>query len=174
MPKLPRGPPVFHHVFSCCAINTTDISMSNFYTSTVYNKGQEICRMYEMFLGIDGFRKGMDLYIERHDGQAVTCDDFRVAMADANGIADGLAQFETWYLQSGTPTIKSELTCAYDPSDSFSCRATRPQNCLNCAASLHVSAAQLTLWVILPQMMRNQGRRRYTWLRVVSPPQASR
>jgi aminopeptidase N len=64
----------------------------------VYSKGQEICRMYEMFLGIDGFRKGMDLYFERHDGKAVTCDDFRAAMADANGIADGFAQFEEWYL----------------------------------------------------------------------------
>ena len=72
------------------------ISMSNFYTSTVYNKGQEICRMYEIFLGIDGFRNGMDLYFERHDGEAVTCDDFRAAMAAANGIGDGLAQFEEW------------------------------------------------------------------------------
>lgn len=86
------------------------ISMSNFYTSTVYSKGQEICRMYEILLGIDGFRKGMDLYFARHDGQAVTCDDFRAAMADANSVADGLAQFEEWYLQSGTPTVKSELS----------------------------------------------------------------
>jgi aminopeptidase N len=74
------------------------ISMSNFYTATVYSKGQEICRMYEMFLGVDGFRKGMDLYFERHDGEAVTCDDFRAAMADANGVADGFAQFEEWYV----------------------------------------------------------------------------
>jgi aminopeptidase N len=88
----------------------TYISMSNFYTSTVYSKGQEICRMYEMFLGLDGFRKGMDLYFKRHDGNAVTCDDFRAAMADANGITDGLAQFEEWYLQAGTPTVKSELS----------------------------------------------------------------
>ena len=52
------------------------ISMDNFYTSTVYNKGAEIIRMYETLLGKDGFRKGMDLYFERHDGSAVTCDDF--------------------------------------------------------------------------------------------------
>ena len=65
-------------------------------TATVYSKGQEICRMYENLLGVDGFRSGMDLYFERHDGQAVTCDDFRAAMADANGVSDGLAQFEQW------------------------------------------------------------------------------
>jgi aminopeptidase N len=64
---------------------------------------------YEAFLGIAGFRRGMDLYFQRHDGQAVTCDDFRAAMADANGVADGLAQFEEWYLQSGTPTVTGEL-----------------------------------------------------------------
>jgi len=65
-------------------------------TATVYSKGQEICRMYENLLGVGGFRSGMDLYFERHDGQAVTCDDFRAAMADANGVSDGLAQFEQW------------------------------------------------------------------------------
>ena len=79
------------------------IEMNNFYTSTVYNKGAEVIRMYETLLGRDGFRKGIDLYFERHDGHAVTCDDFRAAMADAND-AD-LEQFENWYLQSGTPTI---------------------------------------------------------------------
>lgn len=70
------------------------ISMDNFYTSTVYNKGAEIIRMYQTLLGKDGFRKGMDLYFERHDGSAVTCDDFLAAMADANG-AD-LSQFSLW------------------------------------------------------------------------------
>ena len=52
--------------------------------------------MYENLLGVEGFRSGMDLYFERHDGQAATCDDFRAAMADANGVSDGLAQFEQW------------------------------------------------------------------------------
>ena len=87
------------------------VAMDNFYTVTVYNKGAEVIRMYETLLGgRPGFRKGMDLYFERHDGAAVTCDDFRAAMADANG-AD-LAQFERWYTQAGTAT----LTCqgAYD------------------------------------------------------------
>ena len=61
--------------------------------------------MYRTLLGVDGFRKGMDLYFERHDGQAVTCDDFRAAMADANG--KDLTQFERWYTQAGTPTLKA-------------------------------------------------------------------
>jgi len=70
------------------------ISMDNFYTSTVYNKGAEIIRMYQTVLGKDGFRKGMDLYFERHDGSAVTCDDFLAAMADANSV--DLSQFSLW------------------------------------------------------------------------------
>jgi aminopeptidase N len=70
------------------------ISMDNFYTSTVYNKGAEIIRMYETLLGKDGFRKGMDLYFELHDGSAVTCDDFLAAMADANSV--DLSQFSLW------------------------------------------------------------------------------
>jgi aminopeptidase N len=79
------------------------IAMDNFYTATVYMKGAEVVRMYEALLGRDGFRKGMDLYFERHDGQAVTCDDFRAAMADANQVE--LDQFERWYLQAGTPVV---------------------------------------------------------------------
>ncbi len=80
------------------------IAMDNFYTATVYNKGAEIIRMYQTILGVDGFRKGMDLYFERHDGQAVTCDDFRAAMADANHV--NLDQFGLWYSQNGTPTVQ--------------------------------------------------------------------
>ena len=81
------------------------ISMDNFYTATVYEKGAEVIRMYEGFLGRDGFRKGMDLYFDRHDGQAVTCDDFRFAMSDASG--KNLEQFERWYLQAGTPRLRA-------------------------------------------------------------------
>ncbi|MEM9879423.1 MAG: aminopeptidase N [Pseudomonadota bacterium] len=79
------------------------VEINNFYTATVYNKGAEVVRMYETLLGKAGFRKGMDLYFQRHDGQAVTCDDFRRAMADAND-AD-LEQFKLWYSQAGTPTL---------------------------------------------------------------------
>ncbi|MBL8705091.1 MAG: aminopeptidase N [Rhodospirillales bacterium] len=81
------------------------IEINNFYTKTVYEKGSEVVRMYQTLLGRDGFRKGMDLYFQRHDGQAVTCDDFLAAMADANG-AD-LAQFKRWYAQAGTPFVKA-------------------------------------------------------------------
>lgn len=79
------------------------ISMDNFYTSTVYNKGAEIIRMYQTLLGVDGFRKGMDLYFERHDGDAVTCDDFLAAMSDANDV--DLSQFSRWYNTNGTPVV---------------------------------------------------------------------
>jgi len=84
------------------------IAMDNFYTVTVYNKGAEVIRMYKTLLGEAGFRKGTDLYFERHDGSAVTCDDFRAAMADANG--RDLSQFERWYDQAGTPTVSASGT----------------------------------------------------------------
>lgn len=81
------------------------ISIDNFYTMTVYEKGSEVIRMIETILGRDGFRKGMDLYFKRHDGQAVTTEDFVAAMADANGV--DLTQFrDSWYNQAGTPVIK--------------------------------------------------------------------
>lgn len=79
--------------------------MNNFYTLTVYEKGAEVVRMYHTLLGEEGFQKGMQLYFQRHDGQAVTCDDFRAAMADANGV--NLDQFALWYSQAGTPQIKA-------------------------------------------------------------------
>lgn len=77
--------------------------INNFYTVTVYEKGAEVVRMYQTLLGRDGFRRGMDLYFQRHDGQAVTCDDFLAAMADANG--RDLTQFSRWYSQAGTPVV---------------------------------------------------------------------
>ncbi|MDQ2695497.1 MAG: aminopeptidase N [Pseudomonadota bacterium] len=88
------------------------IEINNFYTTTVYNKGAEVIRMLQTLLGRDGFRRGMDLYIQRHDGQAVTTDDFVAAMADANG-AD-LAQFRRWYDQAGTPRLEADGD--YDPA----------------------------------------------------------
>ncbi|WP_044875017.1 aminopeptidase N [Pseudomonas sp. LFM046] len=82
------------------------IEISNFYTLTVYEKGSEVVRMIHTLLGAEGFRKGTDLYFERHDGQAVTCDDFVKAMEDANGV--DLTQFKRWYSQSGTPRVTVE------------------------------------------------------------------
>ncbi len=80
--------------------------INNFYTATIYEKGAEVVRMYQTLFGQAGFRRGMDLYFERHDGEAVSCDDFRRAMAAAND-AD-LDQFERWYTQVGTPTVEAE------------------------------------------------------------------
>ena len=80
------------------------VAIDNFYTATIYEKGAEVVRMIQTLLGREGFRKGMDLYFARHDGQAVTCDDFRAAMADANG--RDLSQFERWYSQAGTPRVR--------------------------------------------------------------------
>ena len=81
------------------------IEINNFYTATVYEKGSEIVRMYRTLLGAEGFRRGMDLYFERHDGQAVTTDDFLAAMADANGV--DLTQFGRWYGVAGTPRVRA-------------------------------------------------------------------
>ncbi len=80
------------------------MEINNFYTVTVYNKGAEVIRMIHTVLGRKNFRKGMDLYFERHDGQAVTTEDFVAAMADASGI--DLSQFDAWYNQAGTPRVQ--------------------------------------------------------------------
>ncbi|MFI3220186.1 MAG: aminopeptidase N, partial [Methylococcales bacterium] len=79
------------------------IEINNFYTLTVYEKGAEVVRMIRTLVGADGFRKGCDLYFDRHDGQAVTCEDFVKAMEAANGI--DLTQFRRWYEQAGTPVL---------------------------------------------------------------------
>ncbi|MGR9099612.1 MAG: aminopeptidase N, partial [Gammaproteobacteria bacterium] len=82
------------------------IEINNFYTVTVYEKGAEVVRMMHTLLGAENFRKGMDLYFSRHDGQAVTCDDFVRAMEDAGNI--DLSRFRLWYSQAGTPELQVE------------------------------------------------------------------
>ena len=92
------------------------IQMRNFYTATVYEKGAEIVRMYQTLLGRDGFAQGMAIYFERHDGQAVTCDDFLSAMqqaAEQRGQPELLKHFERWYSQAGTPQL--HITDDYCP-----------------------------------------------------------
>jgi aminopeptidase N len=84
------------------------IEINNFYTATVYEKGAELCRMLQTLLGREGFRQGLELYFRRHDGKAVTVEDFVAAMADAN--KRDLSQFMLWYTQAGTP----ELACSLD------------------------------------------------------------
>ncbi|MDN7126511.1 aminopeptidase N [Pseudidiomarina sp. 1APR75-33.1] len=80
------------------------VEMNNFYTVTVYNKGAEVIRMLHTLLGEQGFQRGMRLYRERHDGQAVTCEDFVAAMEAANDF--DLTQFRRWYSQAGTPEVR--------------------------------------------------------------------
>jgi aminopeptidase N len=106
------------------------VEINNFYTMTVYNKGAEVIRMMHTLLGASGFRKGMDLYFARHDGQAVTCDDFVAAMADASG--KDLKQFSRWYSQAGTPLLTvaekwSSIDKAYSLTVSQSCPETPGQ-----------------------------------------------
>jgi aminopeptidase N len=86
------------------------MEISNFYTATVYEKGAEVVRMIHTLIGRENFRKGMDLYFQRFDGQAVTTDDFAQAMQDASGV--DLAQFKRWYDQAGTPVL--EVSGTYD------------------------------------------------------------
>ncbi len=83
------------------------IEINNFYTRTVYDKGAELCRMIMTLVGRDGFRKGMDLYFERHDGQACTVEDFVACFADVSG--RDLSQFMNWYAQAGTPEVACEV-----------------------------------------------------------------
>ncbi|MEM7252893.1 MAG: DUF3458 domain-containing protein, partial [Pseudomonadota bacterium] len=93
------------------------IEINNFYTVTIYNKGAEVIRMIHRLLGAANFRKGMDLYFKRHDGAAVTTDDFVQAMEDASGI--DLTQFRRWYVQAGTPVLS-----AHDQYDATTQRYT--------------------------------------------------
>ncbi len=86
------------------------VEINNFYTPTVYEKGAEVVRMMQTLVGRDGFTKGMSLYFERFDGQAVTCDDFAQSIADANpesALARTLAPFKRWYAQAGTPRVSA-------------------------------------------------------------------
>jgi aminopeptidase N len=84
------------------------IEISNFYTATIYTKGAELIRMLHTLLGPEKFRAGTDLYFERHDGQAATCEDFVRAMEDASGV--DLSHFRAWYEQAGTPRVKASVT----------------------------------------------------------------
>jgi aminopeptidase N len=109
---------------------TSYIEMNNFYTVTVYEKGAEVIRMMHTLLGREGFRKGMDLYFARHDGQAVTCDDFVQALADANQY--DFNQFKLWYSQAGTPTLSiathyDDKQKTYQIEITQSCPATADQ-----------------------------------------------
>ncbi len=106
------------------------IEISNFYTQTIYEKGCEVVRMIHGILGAEAFRKGSDLYFDRHDGQAVTCEDFVKAMEEASG--KDLGQFRNWYNQAGTPVLTvsdryNEESGVYELTIAQSCPATPGQ-----------------------------------------------
>jgi len=88
------------------------IEIGNFYTATVYNKGAEVIRMMATVLGAEKFRAGTDLYFDRHDGEAATCDEFVAALEDASGV--DLTPFKIWYSQAGTPRVSARLE--HDPA----------------------------------------------------------
>ncbi|MBP9734279.1 MAG: aminopeptidase N [Rhodoferax sp.] len=105
------------------------IEINNFYTVTIYEKGAEVVRMMQTLVGRTGFAKGMTLYFERFDGQAVTCDDFAQAIADANpesALARLLPQFKRWYSQAGTPRVT--VTSQYD-AQAQTCTLNFSQSC---------------------------------------------
>ncbi|MCM2347086.1 MAG: aminopeptidase N [Acidovorax soli] len=112
------------------------VEINNFYTVTIYEKGAEVVRMQHNLVGREGFAKGMKLYFERHDGQAVTCDDFVQAIADANPLsplAQHLPQFKRWYSQAGTPRVRATgrydaATRSYALTLSQSCAPTPGQS----------------------------------------------
>ena len=88
------------------------MEIANFYTATIYNKGAELIRMLHTLLGPEKFRAGTDLYFDRHDGQAVTCEDFVLALEDASG--EDLSPFRLWYSQAGTPKVRAALQSGTD------------------------------------------------------------
>ena len=113
------------------------VEINNFYTVTVYEKGAEVVRMMQTLVGREGFAKGMALYFKRHDGQAVTCDDFANAIADANpetALKLHLEQFKRWYSQAGTPVVSAKGT--YDSAlQKYSLTLT--QNCPPSSGQVH-------------------------------------
>ena len=105
------------------------IEINNFYTVTIYEKGAEVVRMIQTLVGREGFAKGITLYFDRHDGQAVTCDEFGQAIADANpdsALARLLPQFKRWYSQAGTPRVHA--TGCYD-AQALTYTLTLTQSC---------------------------------------------
>jgi len=105
------------------------VEINNFYTVTIYEKGAEVVRMQQTLVGREGFRRGMELYFQRHDGQAVTCDDFTQALADANPespLARHLEGFKRWYSQAGTPRLR---VSGHHDAEARTYTLTLEQNC---------------------------------------------
>ena len=118
------------------------MEINNFYTMTVYHKGAEVIRMLHTMLGAETFRKGMDLYFQRHDGQAVTVVDFVLAMEDASG--KDLNQFRLWYEQAGTPRL--ECDGGFDP-DAGTFTLTVRQSCPSTPGQTEKKPFQIPLMI---------------------------
>ena len=119
------------------------VEINNFYTSTVYEKGAEVIRMIQTLIGRDAFRAGMDEYFRRHDGQAVTCEDFVAAMAAASGF--DFTQFMRWYNQPGTPKVV--VDGHYDPlerSYTLTCTQSNPRASDDAPALIPIRVALFT------------------------------
>lgn len=153
------------------------IEINNFYTVTIYEKGAEVIRMQQTLLGKEGFRKGMDLYFKRHDGQAVTIDDFVKAMEDANG--KDLTQFKRWYSQAGTPEITAHsdydaVKQQFSLTLSQSCPATPDQPTKE---PFHIPVA-IALWeksgksIAIPEhiLELKESKQTWTWQNISSQP----
>lgn len=102
------------------------LSVNNFYTATIYEKGAEVIRMMQTLVGRDGFRRGMDEYFKRHDGHAVTIDDFAAAISEPNN--QDFTQFKRWYSQAGTPIVKVEESFSTGTAGAGTYELTLTQN----------------------------------------------
>jgi aminopeptidase N len=103
------------------------VEINNFYTATVYEKGAEVVRMMHTLVGREASRAAWTLYFQRHDGQAVTCDDFAQAIADANpgsALATRLDAFKRWYAQAGTPRLRPAATTTPSPRYTLTLRSS--------------------------------------------------
>ena len=143
--------------------------INNFYTLTVYEKGAEVVRMMQTLVGRDGFAQGMARYFERHDGQAVTCDDFAQAMADANpnsALAQHLEAFKRWYSQAGTPRV--QLRCQHDHA-SHTLHISAEQHCPATPGQPHKQPFVVPLAVA---MIDDQGEALHTRLNQANAPEA--
>jgi aminopeptidase N len=120
------------------------LAVDNFFTMTIYEKGAELIRMMQTIVGRKGFRKGMDEYFKRHDGQAVTTEDFAAAISESNG--KDFTQFKRWYNQAGTPQVK--ITEKYDDKN-FEFHLTLEQSCKPTAQQLTKEAFYIPLMIAL-------------------------
>ncbi len=128
------------------------IEINNFYTLTIYEKGAEVIRMMHTLLGAEAFQKGIDLYFERHDGQAVTCDDFVAAMQDSSGV--NLTQFKLWYSQAGTPQVTIDEN--YD-ADEQSYELTLTQLCPDTPGQTNKQPMQIPMLIGLLDQQGNSA-----------------